>query len=51
VLGQGLIGETAADRSFRHDDDGLLNALVVQLVHRNEHQRPALARCRRRLDE
>ena len=51
VLGQGFIGEAAADRSLRHHDDGLLQALVVQLVQRNEHQRPALARCRRRLDE
>jgi hypothetical protein len=51
VLGQRLIVEAGADGLFRHDDDGLLQALVVQLVERDKHQRAALARGRRRLDE
>ena len=36
---------------FRHHDDGLLDALVGELVERNEHQRAALARRWRRLDQ
>ena len=51
ILRQRLVGEAAADRAFRHDDDRLLDALVVQLVERDEHQRAALAGGRRRLDQ
>src|SRR5207302_10988170 len=46
-LAQWLVVKTRADASFRHDDDRLLEFLVVQLVERDKHQRPALARRRR----
>ena len=32
-----LIGETTADRAFWHDDDRLLQALVLQFVQCDEH--------------
>ena len=51
MLAQGFIGEAAADGTLGHHDDGLLHALVVELVQRDEHQRAGLARCRRRLDQ
>ncbi len=51
MLAQRLAVETGADRAFRHADDGLLNALVGQLVQRDEHQRARLARGRGRLDQ
>ncbi len=50
-FGQRLVVEAGADRLFRHDDDRLFEPLVGELVERDEHQRPALARGRRRLDE
>ena len=46
-LAQRRVGEARADGPLGHHDDGLLEALIVQLVQRDEHQRPALARCRR----
>ena len=51
VLAQRLVGEAATDGLLRHHDDGLLEALVVQLVQRDEHQRARLAGGRRRLDQ
>ena len=39
VLTQRLIGKAAANRALRHHDDGLLQALIVELVQRDEHQR------------
>ncbi len=36
---------------LRHDDDRLLEPLIVELVEGDEHERAALARGRRRLDE
>ena len=51
ILAQRLVVEARADGLFRHDDDRLLDALIVQLVERDEHQRAALARGRRRLDQ
>ena len=50
-LGQRLVVEARADGFLRHDDDRLLKPLVVQLVERDEHERAALARRGRRLDE
>ena len=49
-LSQRLIGKAGTDGPFRHGNDSLLDALPVQLVQRNEHQRPALARGRGRLE-
>lgn len=43
--------EAGADEFFRHNDDCLFDALIGQLVERDEHQRAALARGRRRLDQ
>src|SRR5271166_1118429 len=40
-----------AGRPFPHDNDRLLQALVVKLVEGDEHERPALAGGWRRLDE
>lgn len=40
-----------ANGFFRHDDDGLLQALIGELVEGDEHQGAALAGGRRRLDE
>ena len=37
---QRFVGETAADGAFRHDDDRLLDPLIVQLVEGDEHQAP-----------
>lgn len=51
VLRQRLVVEAGADGLLRHNDDGLLQALVLELVECHEHQRTALARCGRRLDE
>ncbi len=48
---QGFVGKAATDGPFGHHHDGLLQALVVQLVQRNEHQRTGLARSRWRLDQ
>ena len=50
-LAERLVVKARADRALRHHDDRLLESLVFQLVQRDEHQRPALARGRRRLDE
>ena len=50
-LAQRLVVEARADGLLRHDDDRLLEPLIVQLVERDEHERAALARGRRRLDE
>ena len=50
-LAQRLVMEARANRSFRHDDDGLLQPLIGELVERDEHERTALAGCGRRLDE
>ena len=47
VLGKRRVVETRADGSFRDHDDGLFYALIGELVERDEHQRPALARGRR----
>ena len=46
-----LVVEAGADALLRHDDDRLLAPLVGELVERDEHQRAALARRGRRLDE
>ena len=50
-LGQGLVVKTGADGLLRHHDDGLAQALMVELVEGDEHQCPALARGRGRLDQ
>ena len=50
-LAQCLVCKAAADGPLRHHHDGLLQALVVQLVQCDEHQRPGLARGGRRLDQ
>ena len=51
VLRQRLVVEAGTYGLLRHNDDGLLQALVLELVECHEHQRTALARCGRRLDE
>ena len=51
VLRQQLVVEAGTDGLLGHDDDGLLNALILELVECHEHQRTALARRGRRLDE
>ena len=51
VLAQRLVMEAGADRFFRHDDDGLFDALIGQLVEGDEHQGAALARGGRGLDQ
>src|SRR3546814_2440191 len=43
--------DLGTDAFFRHDDDGLANALVRQLIERDEHEGAALARRRGRLDK
>ena len=48
---QRLIVEARADGLFRHDDDRLLEALILKFVERDKHERAALARRGRRLDE
>ena len=50
-LRQWFIGKAGPDGFFWHDDDRLLQALIVQLVQRDEHQRPAFAASRGRLDQ
>src|SRR3546814_16804912 len=50
-LGQRLVGKAGTDAFFRHDDDGLANALVRQLIERDEHEGSALDRRRGRLDK
>ena len=45
------IGKAAADRPLRHDDHGLPQLLVLQLVERDVHQGTGLAGRRRRLDD
>ena len=42
-LGQRLVVEARADGFFRHDDDGLFDPLILKLVERDEHERPAFA--------
>ncbi|MCY1235393.1 hypothetical protein D9M72_480080 [compost metagenome] len=51
VLGELFIGKAAADGALGHNDDRLLQPLVLDLVQGNKHQCPGLARRRRRLDE
>ena len=51
MLAERFVMEAGADGLFRHDDDGLLDALILQLVERDEHQRAALARGGRGLDQ
>ena len=51
VFGQWLVIEARADGFFRHHDDDLFDALIGELVERNEHERSALARSRGRFDE
>lgn len=51
ILGQRFVVEAGANRPFRHHDDGLLQALVRQLVKGYKHQRPALAGSGWRLDQ
>ena len=51
VCRQLLIGEAAADRALRHDDNCLAQGLIVELVEGNEHQRPGLPGSWRRLDQ
>lgn len=46
-LGQRLVVEAGTDGLLRHNDDGLLQALIFELVERDEHERTALARRRR----
>ena len=50
-VAQWLIAKTRADGFLWHDDNGLFDALIVQLVQRDEHQRPALSRRGRRFDQ
>ena len=49
-LGQRLVVEARTNSLFRHHDDRLLEALMLELIERNEHQRSAFARGGRRLD-
>ena len=51
LLAQQLIGKARTNGALRHHHDGLLQALVVQLVQRNKHQCSRLARGRGRLDQ
>ncbi len=51
VAAERLVVEAGADALLRHDDDRLLAPLVGELVERDEHQRAALARRGRRLDQ
>ena len=50
-LRQRFVVKARADRSLRHDDDRLLELLILQLIEGDEHQRAALAGRRRRFDE
>ena len=45
------VREARADRLLGNDDDCLAETLVLELVKRDEHERPALPRSRRRLDQ
>jgi hypothetical protein len=47
ILCERLVIKACADRLLRHHNDGLFEALIVQLVERDEHQRPAFAGGRR----
>ena len=38
VLGQFLAGKAATDGTLGHNNDGLFDALIVELVQRDEHQ-------------
>jgi len=38
MLAQRLIGKAAANGTFRHYDDSLLQSLVIQLIQGDEHQ-------------
>src|ERR1017187_13944 len=51
MLRQRRVMETCTDRTFRHNDDCLLYALIRQLVERDEHERPALSGGGRRFNE
>jgi hypothetical protein len=42
-LGQWLVVEARADGFLGHDDDRLLESLIVELVESDEHRRAALA--------
>lgn len=48
---QRLIVEARADGFFRHNDDRLLEALMLELVQCDKHEGAALTGCGRRLDE
>ena len=50
-LGKRLVGEARPDGFFGDGDDGLAQSLIMQLVQRHEHQRTALTRCGRGLDQ
>ncbi|MNH87254.1 hypothetical protein D3C87_1322810 [compost metagenome] len=51
MLAQRLIGKAAANRAFGYHDDGLLQALVMQLIQRDKHQGTGLPRCGGRFDQ
>src|SRR5581483_1922913 len=51
VFGKRLIVEARTNGFLRHDDDGLLESLILQLVERDEHEGAALARGGRGFDE
>ena len=44
IVTEWLIVEAGTDGLFRHNDNGLFQSLVVQLVQRDKHQGTALAR-------
>ena len=50
-VAQRLVVKAGPDCLLRHDDDCLSEPLIVELVEGDEHERPALARGRRRLDK
>ena len=50
-LAKRCVVKARTDGPFGHDDDRLAETLVVHLVQSDEHQRPALARGRRGLDQ
>ena len=50
-LGERLVVEAGPNGSLGHDDDGLLDVLILELVERDKHQRAALARRWWRFDE
>lgn len=51
VRGKVRAGEGLADRALRHSHNHLAYALVVQLIQGNKHERAALARSRRGLNQ